>query len=374
MRTRIFNCYGPQENSEASKYFYFKLDEEIESAINAGTAVVIEMDCNAKLGSSIIKGDPHQMSENGAMLNEILIKHNLMVLNSSEKCKGLITRRRDTIKGIEESVIDFIVVSQEIIPFIECTEIDDKRLKALTNFSKQNELVIIKKSDHNVLTASFNIPVKMRKPMNKEIFSLRNKEQLFQFTDNTDDAKELIECFLSNDSIKHQGKKWLKLVKNKIHKSFKKIKIKPHKIGKNKSHIYNKINHRNRLRKLLLSQTDIELKHKFEDDLDKIEDDIAEQSAREHAEMIKEHVKEMCTIEGNFSNNKMWNLRKKIFKKQEPPTAKLNENGTLVTNPDMLKNLTLNAFVHRLRHRKIVPELKKYQTLQEELFQIRLKS
>ena len=73
MRTRIFNCYGPQENSDASKYFYCKLDEEIESAINDGTAVVIEMDCNAKLGSSIIKGDPHQMSENGAMLNEILI-------------------------------------------------------------------------------------------------------------------------------------------------------------------------------------------------------------------------------------------------------------------------------------------------------------
>ena len=92
--------------------------------------------------------------------------------------------------------------------------------------------------------------------------------------------------------------------------------------------------------------------------------------------MIKKHVEDMCSIEGTFSNNKMWELKKKIYTRAtELPSAKEDpENKILVSNPQMLKDLTLKVFIDRLKHHKILPHLVKYKELREELLNIRLES
>ena len=63
------------------------------------------MDFNCKLGSKYIKGDPHNMSYNGTLLESILKRQNFHVQNGSEKCYGVITRQRCTIDRMENSVI-----------------------------------------------------------------------------------------------------------------------------------------------------------------------------------------------------------------------------------------------------------------------------
>ena len=162
-------------------------------------------------------------------------------------------------------------------------EIDEKRLKTLTHFIKIDEKTIAIKSDHIILTASLNILVKMCNITKKEIFNLRNLEQLAIFKNNTEKARDLIKYFLSNHSIQYQGKKWLKQVKDKIHKSFNKIKIKS--LGNSKKNILQKekIKKRNEPRIMELSEADIKSEHKLEDNLHKIENDIAKESANEHA-------------------------------------------------------------------------------------------
>ena len=100
---------------------------------------------------------------------------------------------------------------------------------------------------------------------------------------------------------------------------------------------------RKKLKKLLLTEKDVKQKQTIEDNMNNIENEIANLCADDHAELIKEHVKNMCTIDGSFSNNKMWNLRKKVFKLREMPMAKRDADGILITNPRILKKLTLNA-------------------------------
>ena len=45
-------------------------------------------------------------------------RRNLYLVNTSDKCQGVITRRRKTVSGVEESVLDYVIVSQDMVPFI----------------------------------------------------------------------------------------------------------------------------------------------------------------------------------------------------------------------------------------------------------------
>ena len=112
---RTINCYGPQEYPRNKKVsddeanssinsnsnFFLKLQTEIESAKNHGCLICIQMDANSKFGSNIIKGDPNEkMSENGKALFEIIQNNNLVLVNSSQKCSGVITRYRKSKKTV----------------------------------------------------------------------------------------------------------------------------------------------------------------------------------------------------------------------------------------------------------------------------------
>ena len=54
------------------------------------------------------------------------------------------------------------------------------------------------------------------------------------------------------------------------------------------------------------------------------------------------------------------------------PVAKVDNTGRLVSKPEELKNLYLDTYVHRLRHRPIHPDLKILESLKLELFEKRL--
>lgn len=76
------------------------------------------MDANGKLGDQIIPGDPYSQSPNGKLLWEMIERNDLIVINSLKICNGVITRRRKTSKVSEESVIDFLIISRDLVSFI----------------------------------------------------------------------------------------------------------------------------------------------------------------------------------------------------------------------------------------------------------------
>ena len=122
---RLLVVYGPQEGDHIDQinHFYENLSLQIERASVAGDPILMVGDLNTKLGEGIIKGDIHDMSSNGQKLHNLVIKYNLNVVNSMEICSGTFTRANNKIVG-EKSVLDYVIVSHELIRYIKNMQID----------------------------------------------------------------------------------------------------------------------------------------------------------------------------------------------------------------------------------------------------------
>ena len=65
------------------------------------------------------------------------------------KCSGTITRSRITSKVKEESVIDFVIVCEEMEAMVSDVVIDESRKHVLTKHTKTKNRFKVKESDHN---------------------------------------------------------------------------------------------------------------------------------------------------------------------------------------------------------------------------------
>ena len=63
------------------------------------------------------------------------------MVNSLEKCKGKITRQRVTKNKREESIIDFVIVCEEMEEIIEDMIIDKNKDFALASYRKTKKLI-----------------------------------------------------------------------------------------------------------------------------------------------------------------------------------------------------------------------------------------
>ena len=188
---RIISGYGPQEiwDEEKRLPFFIALETEIEKAELAGRSIIIEMDSNSKLGPKYIEQDPHVMSPNGALLSGIIERHGLIVGNGTNKCKGTITRKRTTKHRVEQSVIDHVLFSSDLLKHFISMLIDESRKHVLTRIRQTKKGIHTKESDHNVLVSEFECKVKHDEDEEtNELYNLKNKEcqaELKKYTSKT---------------------------------------------------------------------------------------------------------------------------------------------------------------------------------------------
>ena len=204
-KIRIMTGYGPQESWEEAKriVFFEALETEVASAELDGRSVIISMDANSKLGPMYVVKDPHEQSKNGKILADILDRHALVVVNGlQDKCVGVITRQRCTESGIEKSVIDFVVVSSDLVKHIDYMHVDDARENVLTKLLKSKRGKTTKvESDHNLIETKINVPWNMKVDEPTEVFNFKDKagqEKFFEVTSNT---KDLTKIFDINKSL-----------------------------------------------------------------------------------------------------------------------------------------------------------------------------
>ena len=71
---RLVLGYGPRQNDSVNKIadFYHSISVQVERANFAGDSVFLVGNFNDKLGTEFIRGEIHQMSNNGACLNDIM--------------------------------------------------------------------------------------------------------------------------------------------------------------------------------------------------------------------------------------------------------------------------------------------------------------
>ena len=113
-------------------------------------------------------------------------------------------------------------------------------------------------------------------------------------------------------------------------------------------------------------------KMKLESKLKEAENKVTVLMGDQNANFVKEQVMQLNSIDGNFSQVRMWKIKNKLFPRpQDPPMAKRDRGGNLITAPLPLKKLYLETYRERLSHRAIKAEYKDIYQLKTKLWNLR---
>ena len=133
-----------------------------------------------------------------------------------------------------------------------------------------------------------------------------------------------------------------------------------------------------KLRQLLDRRNNLKKKEKLDEEDDELisflEEKIADECEDENRKKIMENFNDLDGNNGNLNHQCVWNAKKKYFPKIKPtlPVGKKNLSNQIITNPEELKELYIDTFQHRLRHRPVKPGYEELLMKQEELFKLRL--
>lgn len=196
----------------------------------------------------------------------------------------------------------------------------------------------------------------------KELFNLRNVECQKKFKSLTDSTTKFSES-IDVTNVENSSDKFLKVLNKTIHKSFKKVRITSKKKTNN-----------NIIDKLMKERIEIKGKNdmKSKTRLEVIENELSELCAENNKKIIEKEIKGLTNTDGGLNTGRLWKLKKKLVPKyRDPPFAKKDEEGHLVTSVEKLKELCVRTYKDRLKHEEIKPSLKNYKLYEEELFQNR---
>ena len=196
------------------------MDKEVLQCQLDGSACVIT-NLNAWLGKSILKDDPHTQNKNGQLFNEFLNRNpQLHLMNASEICEGAITRVRKANDRSERSILDFIIVCSQLLPYVKKIVIDEDKAYSLTNYSKRR----IVNSDHNSLIMNLNLQASKQRKERKIIFNFRDGVAMRKFTKKTT-YSDFSNILKGANNLEIKAKKWAKKLKDTIYECFKKVRI-----------------------------------------------------------------------------------------------------------------------------------------------------
>ena len=381
---RMFNCYGPQEVNQSQRpkaeqeeivtSFWIELEKEIIKAKDDDVLVVVQMDANAKVGKDYIKDDPNYKSDNGRLLLGLVERQNLRILNSSNQCLGVVTRDRIAGDNHEKSVIDYIITCDTLADFLDEMIIDDDRLHVLTKYASKKKV----ESDHNVMVGKFSLKYTKKKSIvRREVFNFKDKEAQKYFYEQTNISTKFKACFSDDKTIEQNVNKYYKTLDDTFHHCFKKVRIKSkNSEAKDESKL--------EIQKLLTEKQQLQLTLKIAkcklaktflvQYIENLETKISEKVSDSNAKKVTEHVGELNCLNGKFNQSGLWKLKSKLCPKaQDPPMAKRDYAGNLVTAPELLKRLYADTYEHRLRHRKIAEKYSDILCKKSELWARRLR-
>ena len=212
------------------------------------------------------------------------------------------------------------------------------------------------------------------KPMRKEIFNLKDPDGLVNFQSLTSNCPELVELSHNSGDFQNNVKKWLKKMDNIMHFSFKKIRI-TNKMKPNSMEVEGLLRVKE-LKKIQLAKTtknDNITRDVIIREIEKLDNQISLICAEENGEKMVKHIEKLSLGADGVNRINMWKLKQQIFpKNKDCPTAKKNSDGVLVTRPEDLKELYVQTYQQRLKHRTIKPGLEYLEFLKKLLFQLRL--
>ena len=204
----------------------------------------------------------------------------ILALLALQLCEGLITRRSFREGKLEESVLDFFVVCNLVLPHVTRMVIDEENKYVLTNYKQVKRGGKAANSDHATEYMDLNLKVITEKPKRREIWNFKNKEAQKIFRTLTTETEEFSRCFDNNLSVLEQINEWRTVFNLNVSKAFRKVRV------TRKRHqkpippvISNLINQRN---KLSTSNTD-------GNNIEALDEEISNLEAEENHKIIMEH-------------------------------------------------------------------------------------
>ena len=373
---RIIVGYGVQENATKEKKdkFWDFIEKEISQAELEEQGVIIQMDGNLHAGRDLIKDDPNLQNNNGKLFIQFLERNpTLTVVNAMNICEGVITRQRQLENKTERAVLDFFLVNEKLLPFLNKMIIDEKRDYCLSNFAQAKKNKKVTETDHNGLILELAIEFANEKPERQEMFNLKNKACQDAFKNETEVNEALIKCFEDELPLEMQSKKWLKTFNSILHKCFRKVRICENK-KKSENNENTLIRERIELKKT--KPIDEEMKEKINERIKQIEMEIGNEIVDNYHKEIIDTIKglggdETC-LDGS-GRKRLWGLLKKKCPKVRStvPVGKKDRKGNVITNHKGLKKLYLKTYINRLRSRPIKEEFEDLKNLKLVLFNLR---
>ena len=311
MKIRCVVAYGCQETDsvERKDAFWKYLDEDVYQANMSGSGFVLQFDGNLWAGNSIIPGDPRPQNRNGKLFQEFLSRNpQLSVVNALPQCEGLLTRVRNKNGETERSVLDFFVVCDRVLPFVQKMVIDERNKHVLTNYQNVKRGGKAKDSDHCTQYMDLDLKFESERPERVEMYDFKNKDGQEIFKKLTSETNELSNCFTDESPILSQVQRWRDLLEVYFQKSFRKIRIRNKKMKPLKDKVSNLIDERNML---MSNSNDPETKSKIEE----ISQTIADEEAAENRSKLIENFKDLSEDPENINIKQMWKSVKRIWPK-----------------------------------------------------------
>ena len=368
LKIRCCTGYGPQESDikDKKELFWEYLDTEVIEAKNAGSGLIIQMDGNLWAGSEIIKNDPRPQNSNGRLFKQFLNRNpNLTVVNSLNLCEGLITRTRICNGKLEQSVLDFFIVCNLVLPFIKKMVIDEDGRHILTNYEQVRQRGKATDSDHATEYLDLEMKIITEKPSRNEIWNFKSEESQKTFKKNTSETNEFTNCFSTEQPIMMQIENWQKVLKKNIQVSFKKVRIKTNQKVKLSPQMARLINLRNKLSNIDANKKEI----------NNLEIEIADMEAKNKRSKILKFFKKYSENPERVNLNEVWRTLKKLWPKVQKkiPIAKKNHFGQIISEPKLLKKLLAKEYRIRLRTRPNRPDFEELSIRKHRIFELKLK-
>ena len=194
------------------------------------------------------------------------------------------------------------------------------------------------------------------KPLNKKLKKLKNKN-----------------CFNPTKPFEHNSKKFFKTFNKILHKSFKKVRI-GGKCSKEESVNLRLMEQKRTLKESYYNSKCSLAKSIISSIICKIENELSHRMYVKNTEQIKEF-SDSVTKNGIFSQSALWKVKKKLCPTScNPPMAKRDEVGNLITSENNLKILYLDTYIHRLRHRKMCDDYVDIMMMKDSLWTMRLQN
>ena len=363
---RLVCGYGPQlyDKTPRKDKFWSYLNEEVENATNNGAAFVLQMDGNLWAGKEILKNDPKDQNQNGKYFDKFLKQNpHLTVVNALPLCNGKIIRRRITKNSVQETIIDFFVVCDKILPLVTSMTIDEQGQHSLTKYKGG-----VVKTDHNRLDMEVDLVFHKREKHERlTVFNVKNNSCQKKFLKYTSETNMFTKFFISDDQgVSANFDKWQSKFKKSLYACFNKVRVSDDEPEATK--IDALMNERKKISK---QKTISEVE---EDKLDEIEKQITDECSNKEMEKLARVLGKLDTEKGGTNTTNVWKeFRKAYPKKSKPlPTGVKNINGKGITNPKEKKDITLKHFVHRMRKRPKHDEVKEIMTIEDDTFKKRL--